>query len=112
MPTNQPTRSARPVLLPAIVGAAAVMAGLLVLGSDGYTVVRYIVSIFALIVAALAVQHGRWIWALPMAAIAIVWNPVFPLPWEGTLFAALHIIGAATFLAAGLLLRVPDSAQR
>ncbi|BDI21328.1 hypothetical protein L3i23_01040 [Herbiconiux sp. L3-i23] len=83
------------------------MAGLFVIGTDGYTVIRYLVSILALIVAVMAVQSARWPWSIPVVVIAIVWNPVFVVPLEGTVFAALHIVAAAVFLATGLLLRAP-----
>lgn len=109
-----PARLIRPVLLPSILGAVAVMAGLFLIGvgPDAYVPIRYVVSILALIVAVMAAQHGRWPWALPLAVIAVVWNPVFVVPLAGLAWSASHILAAAVFLATGLLLRVPEDTRR
>ncbi|MFD1716180.1 DUF6804 family protein [Amnibacterium flavum] len=106
---NKATEYYRPGLLPGIIGAAACVAGLFVLEFDGYQIVRYLVSILALIIIVFAVQGRRWWWALPMVAVAVLWNPVLPFAFEGVLWAAGHIFAAAAFLAVGLFLRVPES---
>ncbi|MET0590897.1 MAG: DUF6804 family protein [Naasia sp.] len=100
-----PAARARPVFLPALLGAVAVMTGLVFLEAGGYAIVRYAVSILALIVAVLAAQHGSWPWIIPLAVVAIIWNPVLPFAFSGVAWAAGHIVGAAVFLAAALLVR-------
>lgn len=100
-----PVPRARPVLLPAVLGAAAVLIGLAFLDAEGYTIVRYAVSILALIVAVLAAQHGNWPWAIPLVVVAVLWNPVLPFGFDGLAWTAGHIVAAAVFLAAALLIR-------
>jgi hypothetical protein len=109
-----PARTVRPVLLPSVLGAVAVLAGLFVIGAgeEAYTPLRYVISLLALIVAVMAIQSSRWVWALPLVAVAVLWNPVFPLPVTGTVWAGAHILAAAVFFATGLLLRVPEDTRR
>ncbi len=98
----------RPGLLPGILGAVAAMAGLMLLGSDTYLIVRFAVSILALIIAVYAFQGRKWLWLLPLLAIAVVWNPVFPLEFAGTMWRAAHVLVAGMLLAIGVFLRVPE----
>ncbi|MFD1715255.1 DUF6804 family protein [Amnibacterium flavum] len=101
----------RPAFLPAILCATALIAGIFVLGSDGYLIVRFAVAILALIVAVIAMQNTAWPWALPAVAVAIIWNPIYPFDFSGTLWAGAHVLAAAALLAIALLFRAPvDSA--
>ncbi len=104
MPTATPART-RPVFVPALLGAVVVMSGLFFLDLDAYTIARYAVSILALIVAVLVVQHGSPAWAVPMVVVAVLWNPVYPFAFSGSPWAAGHIVAAATFIATALLVR-------
>lgn len=104
MPAATPART-RPVFVPALLGAVVVMSGLFFLDLDAYTIARYAVSILALIVAVLVVQHGSPAWAVPMVVVAVLWNPVYPFAFSGLPWAAGHIVAAATFIAAALLVR-------
>ena len=62
----------RPAFLPGILGAAVAFAGTGLVGSDVHLVIRFAVSILALIMAVYAVQGRRWFWVLPLAALAVV----------------------------------------
>lgn len=106
MTQTQPPRG-RPTLLPAVLCATALIAGIFVLGSDGYLIVRFAVSILALVVAVIATQNGKWPWALPAVAVAVVWNPVYPFDFDGSLWLGAHVIAAALMLAIALYLRAP-----
>ena len=97
----------RPTLLPAVLCATALVAGIFVLGSDGYLIIRFAVSILALVVAVIATQNDKWPWALPAVAIAILWNPVYPFDFSGPLWLGGHVIAAAAMLAIALYLRAP-----
>jgi hypothetical protein len=82
-----------------------VIAGTLLIGSEGYLIIRFAVAILALIVATLVWQAGQWWWAVPMAAVAVLWNPVLPIPIEGWIWTAAHYVAALVFVLVGLLVR-------
>ena len=97
------TRSA---LAPGLLAAIALLAGLALLDVDSFVIIRYIVSIFALIVAVFAWQAGQWWWLPPLGAIAVLWNPVFPIELGmPDLWLGLQYVAALIFLAAGILVR-------
>jgi len=109
MPRETPryAERARPAFLPALIAAVAALAGLVFLGTDSYYFVQLIVTVLALILLVIAGQSRAWLWAVPLVVIAVLWNPVVPFGFDGTLWRAAHILAAAAFLAMGLLLRVP-----
>ncbi|MBC7591165.1 MAG: hypothetical protein H7226_09015 [Salinibacterium sp.] len=104
-----PSQLRRTALAPAILATIALLIGSALITSDTFTVIRFIVSILALIVAVFAWQAGQWWWLLGLVPIVILWNPVIPvdlgLPelWLGLQFAA-----AGVFIAAGVLIKVTD----
>ncbi|GLJ80019.1 DUF6804 family protein [Microbacterium imperiale] len=102
-PTDPPLRQ-RNALAPGILGAATLVAGMALIGGDVAVVVSFIVTILALIIAWFAVQARQWWWAVVMAAIAIVWNPVVPFSFAAPIWLTAHVIAAAAFLAAGALI--------
>lgn len=97
----------RNALLPGILGSAALMAGLPLIGGEYALVIAFIVAILALIVGWFAVQSRQWWWAVPMGAIAVVWNPVFPIVFDRTVGLVAHGVAAAVFLAAGAMIWIP-----
>jgi hypothetical protein len=105
-------RLIRPAFLPGILGAVAAFAGTGLVGSDAYLIIRFAISILALIMAVFAVQGRRFPWVLPLAALAIVWNPVVPFDFTGLPWLLAHIGAAAAFLVIGFLLKVPDQEQK
>ena len=62
MSDRYPTRTRRTALIPAIIAVIALLIGVALIDSDGFTVIRYIVSIFALIVAVFAWQARQCGW--------------------------------------------------
>ena len=106
------TKTYRPALLPALLGGTAVLLGLLLLGSEGYLGVRYTVSILALITAVFAVQARAWLWLPPLAAVAVLWNPVLPFEFSGQLWIAGHVLAAGVMLAAGFFIRAAADQRR
>lgn len=98
----------RPAFLPGILGAVVAFAGAGLVGSDAYLVIRFGISILALIMAAYAGQGRKWWWILPLAALAVIWNPVVPFAFSGRPWVLAHIAAAAVFLVVGFLLKVPD----
>lgn len=103
---SYPTTRRRTALIPAIIAVIALFIGVAIIDSDGFTVIRYIVSIFALIVAVFAWQARQWWWVLPLGAIAVLWNPVFPIELGmPDLWLGLQYVAALVFLIAGILVR-------
>ena len=97
----------RPAMLPSVLGAVVLVATAPLVDTEWYTLIRYAVSVLALIVAVMALQHRRPWWALPMLAPALMWNPVLPLDLSADVWIAAHYLGGLLFLTVGLLLRVP-----
>lgn len=102
----------RPGLLPAVIGAASALIGIGLLGSDQYLIIRFLLSILALIIAVFAWQGRKRLWLVPLAAIAVLWNPVIPFEFAGAGWMAAHVAAAGTFLAVGMFLRVRDHGPR
>ena len=107
MPTPTAPAFTRPALAPGLLAAIALLAGTALLDSDVFTVFRYVVSIFALIVIVFAYRGKAW-WALPLlAAVAVLWNPVFVVPVQAELWQGLQFVAAALMIAVGVLVKVP-----
>ena len=110
MPTPIAPAFTRPALAPGLIAAIALLAGTALLGSDVFTVFRYVVSIFALIILVFAYRGRLW-WALPLlAAVAVLWNPVFVVPVQPELWQGLQFVAAALMIAVGVLVKVPTEA--
>lgn len=96
----------RLALAPALLGTVLVIAATLLIGSDAYTAFRYLVAILALICLWFAAQGRAW-WALPLlAAVAVLWNPVFPIEVPDPWWMAAHYVAALVFLVVGVLVKV------
>jgi len=97
----------RLALAPGLIAALALLIGATVIDDGPFTVVRYVVAIFAAIVAVFAFQARQWWWLPVFAAIAVAWNPVWvieiPEPW----WPAAQYVAALAFLLAGWFIRVP-----
>lgn len=107
-----PDRYRRTALLPAILAVLALLIGVALVGTGGFTVIRYIVSIFALIVAVFAWQARQWWWLIGLLPIAVLWNPISPIELASAeLWLALQYVAALVFLAAGILIRVREPEQ-
>jgi hypothetical protein len=103
----------RLALAPALVATVALLAGFALIESDGFVVIRFLVTILALIVVVFAFQARHWWWIPPLVAVAVLWNPVFPVDvpqpwWTGAQYLAILI-----FVLAGILIkvRVPATAR-
>lgn len=99
-------------LAPGLLAAIVLLVGLALLDNDAaYLVIRYVVAILAIIVAFFAFQAKQWWWMPPMAAIAVIWNPVFPLDLSGQWWVAGQYVAVIAFVAAGILIKVPATAE-
>lgn len=97
----------RTALAPGLLAAVGLLVGILLIGSGGYVVIRFVVSILALIVLVFAFQARHWWWIPVTLAVAVAWNPVYPLELEGSLWTGAHYVAMLAFLLAGVLIKVP-----
>ncbi|MEO6309233.1 MAG: DUF6804 family protein [Leifsonia sp.] len=102
----EPTFS-RSALAPGLLGAIALLAGLALLDSDGYIVIRYVVSILAVIICVFVIQAKSWWWLLGLGPIAILWNPVFVIELHGQGWVSAQFIAALVFIIVGVRTKVP-----
>ena len=109
MSASYPSRSRRTALAPGILAAIALLVGVAIIDSDGFIVVRYVVSILALIVVVFAWQARQWWWIIGLVPIAVLWNPVFPIDLGmPDLWLGLQYVAVLLFIAAGILVKVED----
>ena len=109
MSASYPSKVRRTALVPAILVVIALLAGVALIASDGFTVIRYVVSIFALIIAVFAWQARQWWWIIGLAPIAVLWNPVVPIDiGNADVWLGLQYVAALIFIAAGVLIKVRD----
>ena len=103
--------SRRIALAPGILAGIALLAGVALIESEGFIVIRYVVSILALIVAYFAVQARHWWWIPLLVAIAVGWNPVFPIGFEGPLWVAAQYLAIIVFVLTAVFVRVDAADQ-
>ena len=111
----------RAALVPGLLGAIVLLAGLALIGGDWYLYVRYAVSILALILCVFAWQARMWWWFAGLIPLAVVWNPVWPLPLGGVSGALMPasrngrgrpVTTAATTIRAVFSWKRPSAARR
>jgi uncharacterized membrane protein YoaK (UPF0700 family) len=104
-----PTRSRRTALVPSLLAVIALLIGVALIEGDGFIVIRYVVSILALIVAVFSWQSRQWWWIIGLAPIAVLWNPVFPIELgQPDLWLGLQYVAAILFIACGIFIKVQD----
>ena len=109
MSATYPSSSRRSALAPALLATVALLVGSALITSDTFTVIRFIVSIFALIVAVFAWQSGQWWWIIGLAPIVVLWNPVLPIDLGlPEVWLALQFVAAGLFIGAGVRITVSD----
>lgn len=101
----------RNALAPGILAALALVAAQLWLAGAWDEVLRYVISILALIVGWFAIQAKHWWWVPVFLAVAVIWNPIVPFEWQGEALTAFwfwaHLVAAALFVLAGCLIKSP-----
>jgi len=95
----------RNALAPGILVAVVLIASIGLIGQEYYLAVRFVVAILAVIIGWFAIQGGQWWWAPVMLAVAVIWNPVYPVSIAGDWLVGAHIIGAAVCLVAGAMIK-------
>jgi hypothetical protein len=102
----------RAALAPGLLGAIALLAGLALLDSDGFVIIRFIVSILALIICVFVIQAKAWWWLLGLVPIVIVWNPIVVLDLSGQGWVSAQFIAALIFIIVGVRTKVPVQVHR
>ena len=97
----------RNALAPGILAAVVLIFAPFVIETEWFTLVQYVVTILAAIVAWFAVQARHWWWLIVFVPIVVLWNPVWPFALGGQLWLAAQFVAAAAFIAAGVLIRSP-----
>lgn len=113
MSATYPTRSRRTALVPSLLAVVALLIGVALIESDAFIVIRYVVSILALIVAVFAWQSRQWWWIVGLAPIAVLWNPVLPIDLgQPDLWLGLQYVAALLFIVCGILIKVQDTSDK
>jgi hypothetical protein len=99
--TPEPVAYQRNALAPGLLAAIALFLAPLLIGSDWFLLIRFVVAILAVIVGWFAVQARQWWWLPVFAAIAVIWNPLYPFEFSGPFWVAAQPIAAVVFLVAG-----------
>jgi hypothetical protein len=105
-PAKPPVR--RPAIAAGILGAIVLLAGTFLVGTDAFLYIRYAAAILALITIVLLVQVKRFGWIAPLAAVAVLWNPVYPFGFSGQFWVMAQYLAAAVFILTAVLVKVPD----
>ena len=113
MSASYPTKTRRTALVPSLLAVVALLIGVALIEGDGFVVIQYIVSIFALIVAVFAWQARQWWWLIGLVPIAVLWNPVVPIDLGiPDLWLGLQYLAAIVFIAAGILIKAKDGDKK
>lgn len=96
----------RTALAPGLLAAVALLAGVVLIESDGFIVIRFIASILALIVLVFAFQARHWWWMPLLLAIAVLWNPIYPLDVAGPWWIGAQYVAILVFVLAGVFIKV------
>lgn len=103
------TRSA---LAPGLLGAIALLAGLALLDVESFVIIRYIVSILALIVCVFVIQAKAWWWLIALVPMAVFWNPIVVIELHGQGWVSAQFIAALVFIIVGIRTKVPVAMHR
>ncbi|MGO4784390.1 DUF6804 family protein [Cryobacterium sp. W22_MBD10_FK3] len=103
------TRSA---LAPGLLGAIALLAGLALLDVGSFVIIRYIVSILALIICVFVIQAKAWWWLIALVPIAVLWNPIVVIELHGQGWVSAQFIAALVFIVVGIRTKVPVPMHR
>lgn len=96
----------RNAFAPGLLAAAVLFLAPALMGGDWFTLVLYVTSILAVIVAWFAFQARQWWWMPVFAAIAVIWNPVFPFAFNRPAWTFAQPAAAVVFLVAGVLIKI------
>lgn len=98
----------RTTLAPGLLAGIVALAGVALVESDSFLIIRYVIAIMALIIAWFTAQARHWWWLPILLAIAVVWNPVFPFEFYGLWWLAAQYVVALCFIFIGIFVKDPN----
>ena len=108
--SSYPTKSfRRTALAPGILGAIVLLAGLALLTTTEFFWIKTVTAILAAIVAVFAFQARQYWWLPFLAAIVVLWNPVWPIDLhQDYVWLILQYVAVVLFIVCGILIKVPN----
>jgi hypothetical protein len=112
--SRYPTKSfRRTALAPGILGAIVLLAGLALIESSAFYWIKVVVAILAAIVGVYSWQSRQWWWLPFLAAVVVLWNPVWPINLhQGYIWVVLQYVAVILFIVCGILIKVPNADDR
>lgn len=110
MTNRYPTKTfRRTALAPGILAAIVLLAGLALFTSSEFFWIKTVTAILAAIVAVYAWQSRQWWWLPILAAIVVLWNPIWPIDLnQDKVWLILQYVAAILFVVIGVLIKVPN----
>ncbi len=110
MTNRYPTKTfRRTALAPGILAAIVLLAGLALFTSSEFFWIKTVTAILAAIVAVYAWQSRQWWWLPILAAIVVLWNPIWPIDLnQDKVWLILQYVAATLFVVIGVLIKVPN----
>lgn len=111
------SRAGRPArrrfaLAPGLLGVVVALGGIIAIGTEAFFFVQFVIAILALIVGWFALQARQWWWLPIPVALAVVWNPVVPIPLDDAAWLTAQYLAVLGFVVAGLVITVPEDEAR
>lgn len=97
----------RMALAPGLLATIVLIAGFALIQGAGFTVIRYLVAILALIIGYFAFQAKQWWWMPLLLAIAVIWNPVVPFQFSGVSWYGAQYLAIVVFVLTAIFIKVP-----
>jgi hypothetical protein len=112
--SSYPTKSfRRTALAPGILAAIVLLAGLALLESSAFFWIKTVTAILAAIVAVYAYQAKQWWWLPFLAAIVVLWNPIWPIDLhQDKVWLVLQYVAIILFIVCGILIKIPNPEDR
>ncbi|MGM1028372.1 MAG: DUF6804 family protein [Actinomycetota bacterium] len=97
----------RNALAPGVLVAIALVVGTMLMGTEWYDTLRFVIAVLAVIVAWFAFQAKHWWWIPVFLAIAVIWNPVLPFDLASQPWLLAHLAAALVALVAAVMIKAP-----
>jgi hypothetical protein len=113
--STYPTKSfRRTALAPGILAAIVLLAGLALLSTpSGFFWIKTVTAILGAIVAVYAYQAKQWWWLPFLAAIVVLWNPIWPIDLhQDKIWLILQYVAIIVFIVCGVLIKIPNPEDR
>jgi hypothetical protein len=113
--SSYPTKSfRRPALAPGILGAIVLLAGLALLtDTAAFFWIKTVTAILAAIMCVFGWQSPQRWWIVLLAAIVVLWNPVWPITVAPEkLWLGMQYVAVIAFLICGIVIKVPNPDDR